>query len=297
MTSERTQDWMEGIVLRLIRRAARRAPDTLAERLEEEWLADLAEHRGRLARLRFAIGCGWATGVIAREHVAAAPLPAAVSPAMRGVMHFPPGDTPFVTGRTITFVLVATLHLAVLYGLAMGLTQHYTKPIADRFQVREIPPPPRSDLPPTPRLKVTGPVIELPPTEHLPPIESDRPDVVQDTTNDPTPPHLVSPPTPRSEVTRVEGGPGTGFPSTNDFYPDAAIRNGESGPATVKACVDVKGHLISEPTIMQSTGSPRLDQAALRLARAGSGHYRATTEDGQPVNSCYPFRIRFQLRN
>ncbi len=23
----------------------------------------------------------------------------------------------------------------------------------------------------------------------------------------------------------------------------------------------------------------------------------ATTEDGQPVNSCYPFRIRFDLRN
>jgi len=33
-----------------------------------------------------------------------------------------------------------------------------------------------------------------------------------------------------------------------------------------------------------------------QLARAGSGHYRATTEDGQPVNSCYPLGIRFQLK-
>jgi hypothetical protein len=45
-----------------------------------------------------------------------------------------------------------------------------------------------------------------------------------------------------------------------------------------------------------ASGSARLDDAALKLARAGSGHYRATTEDGQPVNSCYPFGVRFQLR-
>ena len=88
-----------------------------------------------------------------------------------------------------------------------------------------------------------------------------------------------------------------GFPSAEDFYPPAAIRMGEKGSATVRACVDAKGRLISEPTIVESTGSPRLDEGALKLAKAGSGHYRATTEDGQPVNSCYPFRIRFELRN
>jgi hypothetical protein len=33
------------------------------------------------------------------------------------------------------------------------------------------------------------------------------------------------------------------------------------------------------------------------LARAGSGHYRPTTEDGRPVTACYPIKIRFELRN
>ena len=67
MTIERTQNWVDGIAHRLIHRAARRAPDSLAERLEEEWLADLAEQHGQLSRLRFGLGCCWATHVIARE--------------------------------------------------------------------------------------------------------------------------------------------------------------------------------------------------------------------------------------
>jgi periplasmic protein TonB len=298
MTSERAQDWVDGIVLRLIRRAARRAPDMLADRLEEEWLADLAERRGQWARLRFGIGCCWATNVIAREHVVAAALPAAVSPAMPGVMRFPSGDSPFFTGRTMTLVLVATLHLAVLYGLAMGLSQHYPKRIAVPFEAREIPPLPRSHppLPLPPGPQIMRPDLDLPTPKPMPPIQLDRPDIVQVPTSDP-PPVSGAPQTPRSVVNRIEGGPGIGFPSTTDFYPDAAIRAGEAGAVTVNACVNGNGRLISEPTIIQSTGSMRLDQAALKLAKAGSGHYRATTEDGQPVNSCYAFRIRFQLRN
>ncbi len=54
---------------------------------------------------------------------------------------------------------------------------------------------------------------------------------------------------------------------------------------------------ISDPITVQSSGSSRLDVGALQLAKVGSGHYRASTEDGQPVNSCYSFRVRFQLRN
>jgi hypothetical protein len=71
----------------------------------------------------------------------------------------------------------------------------------------------------------------------------------------------------------------------------------EQGIGTVKVCMDAHGRLMSDPTILQGTGIPRLDEGALKLARAGSGHYRATTENGQPVDSCYAFRVRFQLRN
>ena len=56
----------------LIHCAARHAPHSFAQRLEEEWLAHLAERPSSMSRLRFAIGCCWATRVIAREHGPAA---------------------------------------------------------------------------------------------------------------------------------------------------------------------------------------------------------------------------------
>ncbi len=296
MTFERAWDWVDGMARRLIHGAARSAPNSLSERLEEEWLADLAAQRGPIARLRFALGCCWATNIIAREHVAVAAVSAAVSPMSHGhsIRHLR-DDSPLFTGRTVTFVLVASLHAAVLYGLAMGLGPQFSKIIVGPLTARIIEPPPRSSPPPPPRAHVSATRIELPPQEAMPAIEPDPADGVQGTPREPQPPAL--PPSPPTAISRVQGGPGVGFPSADDFYPDASIRMGERGVATVKTCVDGKGRLISDPIIVQSSGSKRLDEGALRLAKAGSGHYRATTEDGRPVDSCYPFRIRFNLRN
>jgi TonB family protein len=107
-------------------------------------------------------------------------------------------------------------------------------------------------------------------------------------------PHTPSEP---PAVARVTGGPGSGFPIPDDFYPSVSIFKGETGSATVKVCVNSKGRLTSEPSIEESTGSVRLDGGAINLAKAGSGHYRPSTEDGRPVDSCYAFRVRFNLKN
>jgi hypothetical protein len=132
MTSEQMQDWMDGVASRLIHCAARCAPNSLIDRLEEEWLADLAEQRGTLARLRFAIGCCWATRVIARERVAAAPLAAAATPQAHFV-RFPRDDSTFFNENKIAFVLVVSLHVALLYGLAMGMGPKFSQTIASPF--------------------------------------------------------------------------------------------------------------------------------------------------------------------
>jgi len=295
MPSKRAWDGVDSIAHRLIHRAARRAPDSLSERLQEEWLADLAAQRGPMARLRFAIGCCWATNVIAHEHVAIA-LPSAGASLGRahsmraGHEHFP-----LFTSRTLTLVLVATLHVAVLYGLATGLGPTINKVIVSPLLNRPLDPLPRSSPPPQlPRVLI--PRIELPPQETPPLIEPELTEVIEGTQPEP-PPVAPPPPSMPPTVNRVQGGPGIGFPSTDDFYPDASIRMGEKGAGIVKVCVDSSGRLNSEPMIIESTGKSRLDEAALRLAKAGSGHFRATTENGQPVSSCYPFRIRFELRN
>src|SRR5277367_5561687 len=48
--------------------AARHAPESLCDRLEEEWLADLSERSDCLTRLNFALGCYWAAAVIRHDH-------------------------------------------------------------------------------------------------------------------------------------------------------------------------------------------------------------------------------------
>jgi TonB family protein len=65
----------------------------------------------------------------------------------------------------------------------------------------------------------------------------------------------------------------------------------------VHVCVGPNGKLTEEPTLAQSSGSARLDDGALKLAKAGSGKYQPGTEDGQPATTCMVFKIKFELRN
>jgi TonB family protein len=278
----------------LIHHAARHAPQFIAVRLEEEWLADLAERPGAMSRLRFAIGCCWATRIIAREHQPAAV--AVTSPVMEGkLMMGYPDEYGFFSRRSSTLFWVVALHAVVFY-ILMTTVLHVPKVNHDPLQnlpmkvAPPVEPPPQIPMP-----KLQGvDIIAQKPDLNIP----REPDPKIDVTTVPEPiPSDLSTAVPPHIVQQVPGGPGTGFPDPDDFYPVLAKHLEEQGAATVQVCVDAKGRLTSAPTTLQGTGSARLDEGALKLARAGSGHYRATTQDGQPVNSCFPFRVRFQLRN
>ncbi len=121
MTSERRWDWANWIAHRVIGYAARCAPGPLSDRLEEEWLADLAERRGPIGRMWFAVGCRWAAYVIAHECT----LPAGSatgSPAARGhFIRFPEDDFPILTGVAVPFVLIVSLFTSTFYGLSVAL--------------------------------------------------------------------------------------------------------------------------------------------------------------------------------
>ena len=68
---------------------------------------------------------------------------------------------------------------------------------------------------------------------------------------------------------------------------------GETGGPDVRACLDANGNLTASPTLVRTSGSVRLDQAGLKLAAAGSGHYEPATENGKPVPECFVYRIVF----
>jgi TonB family protein len=197
--------------------------------------------------------------------------------------------------------LVAGLHVTVFYAFVVGLNPEFRITKVEPLTPVPVPDQPKHDLPPPPRPDVIMPKIQ--------PVEPEyRPDITDNVDRYivPTPPDVPrdapgvaenTPPAPTHLVARVLGGPGAGFPVPDDFYPSISIYKGETGAATVKVCVDVKGRLTSAPSIEDSTGSSRLDGAAVNLAKAGSGHYRPSTDDGRPVDSCYAFRVRFNLKN
>lgn len=286
--------WFDGMARYLIQHAARKAPAALSERLAEEWLADLSARSGTFSQLRFALGCCWATNVIAHEF--GAPV-AAVVAASGGkttlVGHEGPGRS--FSRRTTVILVIVGLHVLVVCVLATTIVApHVLKasppPNIDvRFLPRPTPPDPPPPIDPT----LTGIRVVDPPPPQWPPERTEQTTILDRIKE--SPPERGLPPPVR--VNRVPGGPGAGFPNTDDFYPPAAIRARETGISTVGVCVDDAGRLIRTPTIDQSSGSARLDDGALRLAKAGSGHYRATTENGHPVTGCYAFLVRFQLRD
>ena len=280
----------------LTRYAARRSPPALADRLEEEWLADLRTRRGALAQLRFSLGCCWASRVIAHDPIAFGAT-VTVATGGNGTAAFGAHDPSFFSRRTTVFIVILCLHVAAIYGFASGFVQQVVidaLPRSLKGRVLEQPVVQVQPLP-TPHFVPTAVIPALPPKAPdfvlLQPVYPGAEDLV------PVVPQLADPMVERSAVPRVPGGPGSGFPNTRDYYPAASIRSEEAGVAAVRVCVDRNGRLTSDPVIVESSGYQRLDGGALALARAGSGHYRSTIENGAPVTDCYPFRIRFELQS
>jgi hypothetical protein len=293
-----TQAELNGLSHWLIQHAAHRAPESLSSRLEEEWLADLESRSSALSRLRFAVGCCWATMVIVNDCPRSRVTEASAVAAARGFITLADRSFGYFSLRSATLFLIAGLHAALFYGLITSLshTRGIVPPsILENRALEDVPPAKVSvpqSLPEAWTITPPRPVIDVPPVR----VPSE--DVTTNVGEELIEPYSPLPPpvAPTHVVARVAGGPGAGFPDTADFYPSLSIRLGEQGISTVRVCVDSLGRLASDPTTVQGSGSTRLDEGALRLARAGSGHYRATTEDGQPVNSCYPVGIRFQLK-
>ncbi len=291
---------LEGMTGWLIRHAAHRAPESLSSRLEEEWLADLVSRRSAWSRLSFAIGCCWASMVIVSDYPRARVAAASSAVQARGFIALADRKLGSFSMRSGTLFLVAGLHAALFYGVITSLSHTHRLATPQDLQNRVLKPVPPRTLPPLlpPVTKLKTSVIEVQKlVVYVPPNVDIERDLVPQVAEKPQP---QLPQLPQEAavhvVQRVAGGPGAGFPDTADFYPSLSIHLEEEGMSTVLVCVDRKGRLLTDPTTVRSSGSERLDQGALKLARAASGHYRATTEDGHPVNSCYPLGIRFQLR-
>jgi TonB family protein len=72
---------------------------------------------------------------------------------------------------------------------------------------------------------------------------------------------------------------------------------GQANSVTVHVCVDETGRLEQAPTIVHSSGAASVDQAAVRIAAAGSAYYRPdTSSNGPPLSGCAQLSIKFDLK-
>jgi periplasmic protein TonB len=202
-------------------------------------------------------------------------------------------DVSFLSRRAIVLIAIIVLHVLLAYGLATGLARKAIELIAPPIQSDIIEEVQQHDLPPPP----PPPEFERPPVEVPPPdINIDMPveptqstaitDVTDKAQPKAPPPHVSNKTNPTT---------GKNFPNSADYYPAASMRLGEEGSAVIHACVAPTGKLSEDPTIAKTSGSSRLDEGAIKLAKAG--HYVAGTEDGKPTTGCFNMSIKFQLKN
>ena len=202
-------------------------------------------------------------------------------------------DSSFFSRRAVAFIAICLLHVVLIYGFSSGLGSKVIEVVAPPIQtdiVQEVQK--RDEPPPPPPPKMERPPVEVPPPDVAinVPVETTS-TAITDVTNKPPP---AAPPPPPAPVNRVAARLDTKHsPSTDEYYPPTSRRMGEQGTATVNVCSAPDGKVAGEPKVQKSSGSTRLDEAAVKWA----SHARFTpgTENGKPVESCIGFNVKFVL--
>jgi periplasmic protein TonB len=206
----------------------------------------------------------------------------------------PAQDSTFLTRRGFVFILIVALHAGMYYVLNSGLSQHLVDVVLGPIETRMIEEAPKTDEPPPP----PPPKIETPPP-FVPPPEVAI-DIPQETTSTaiqtvtnvrPTaPPPPVAQPAP---VPRTAPKSDPRRPLSQPEYPPSSRRAGEAGTVILEVYVLENGR-VGEARVKQSSGFPRLDEAAVREVKR-SWRLVPGTENGKPVPMWGQFAVTFKL--
>jgi len=195
--------------------------------------------------------------------------------------------------RMAVFGAIVGFHLLLVYGLVSGLARKVVEVVAPPLVtdiIAEIKPEDKPPPPPPPQME--RPPVQVPPPDVVIdiPMESST-SAISNVTD-----KAVAPPAPPAPVVVASSPAKIGrMPSSEDYYPAASKRAEEQGSTTVKVCVDSKGKIIGNPAVVTSSGFERLDEGAVKLARAG--RYQPGTSGGQPqAESCVSFRVKFEIK-
>lgn len=181
--------------------------------------------------------------------------------------------------------LVASAAIVIGFGWALstGLAQTLVEKLPDELKAEVLPEklPQKAPPPPPPEMKA-------PPPPFVPP-----PDIVIQTEAAPTTNTITT----QSKVATtppISSPVSIGRPHTcQQEYPAISMRLGEQGTTTVSFTVNPDGS-VSNPKVVQSSGSERLDQAALSCVT--EWHYKGAIQEGKPIAVQWKAAVKWQLR-
>jgi periplasmic protein TonB len=193
--------------------------------------------------------------------------------------------------RGAIFLVVIALHVIVGYAFYSGLARRITQTIIPPVEISDIEKKKDLDKPPPPPPKLEEIKPYVPPPEVFDiqaPVQETT--AISVTTQQRAPAPIAQPAPVRR--TSIRQDPRHPLKIGEDYYPDASKRANEEGTCRVQVKVGVDGR-ITEATIQQSSGFPRLDEACLKGVK--DQRMLPATEDGKPVETVTILPIKWQL--
>jgi periplasmic protein TonB len=195
--------------------------------------------------------------------------------------------------RIAGIALVVVIHIGLVYALIAGLAYRTvqvtlvpieTKIIQQTQEEKSEPPPPPPDF-------------KSPPPPFVPPpevnIATPPPAPAQSTAITNVTPVRPPPAPPPHEAVTVQ--PHVELATSHQpEYPPVSRRLGEAGTVMLEALVDPSGRA-TDVKVVQSSGFPRLDQAAVDGVKANY-HFAPGTVDGKPQPMHYSFKFTWKLQ-
>ncbi len=207
-----------------------------------------------------------------------------------------------MSGNRITaLIIVALIHVALVYGLVTGLAYEGAAKLIKKVTAIDIKEEVKKEEPPPPPKKETAP-----PPPVAPPVRinvSPAPPMITTVTTPPPPAPIVyvpappapaAPPPPRIQPKSAspKGQPGN-WANTND-YPTRALREEQEGVTRFRVTVGPDGRVTS-CDVTSGSGSSELDSTTCSLITRRGRFNPATDGEGQPTSGSWSSSVRWQI--
>ena len=207
--------------------------------------------------------------------------------------------------KIVSLVVVALIHIVVIYALVTGLAYSAVKSVAEKLNVVDVeeeviepeePPPPPPDQPITPPPVVTPPpLVRTPPTSAPTITTTNTPPPIFNPTPIVAPP--PAPPAPPPAPSKASGASPRGNPgswATPNDYPARALREERAGTTRFRVSIGPDGR-VTDCQITGSSGHADLDEATCKNVTRRARFKPALDAAGNAISDTYSNAVRWEI--